>query len=95
MRPYRLSQHALADLRALSDWIASDKPVAALRWLERMYEFFSLLTTQPEMGERCDELRPGLRRMSSGNYVVYFRSNAEFVEIVRVVHGSIDIGRIF
>ena len=94
MRTYRLSRHALGDLRSISARIADDNPSAAVRWLERMYDLFSLLTTQPEMGERCEEIRPNIRRMSLGNYVVYFEYASEIVHIVRVVHGAQDVRRL-
>jgi plasmid stabilization system protein ParE len=45
MRTYRLGRRALSDLRAISEYIGKDNPAAALRWLERVHDFFALLTT--------------------------------------------------
>jgi toxin ParE1/3/4 len=95
MTSYRLSRRALGDLRSISGRIANDDPASAMRWLERIDDLLMLLTTQPEMGQRCDEVRPRLRRISAGNYVVYFEYVSDIVYIVRVVHGAQDIGKLF
>jgi toxin ParE1/3/4 len=47
------------------------------------------------MGAQRDDLRPGLRVFSSGNFVICYRLFNSAVEIARVVHGSRDLQAIF
>jgi toxin ParE1/3/4 len=90
MKSYRLGRKARVDLREISLSIAKDSPQAALNWLKILNDRFAILARQPEMGERCDDLRAGLRRISVGNYVVYFEYGSGRLRIVRVLHGARD-----
>ena len=56
-----------------------------------------MLAGQPRIGELRDELRPGMRSFSVGNYVIYYRpveTMAISIEIVRVLHGGRDVKRL-
>ena len=92
MRKYRLGRKARADMREIAVYIAKHNSSAALNWLASLDERFSLLATQPQMGEKCDDLRPALRRITAGNYVIYFQPEAGTVRIIRVLHGARDSG---
>lgn len=94
MKSYRLSRAAVADLREASGYIARDSKSAAVRWLDSIEHKFTVLSTQPEIGERCDGVRPGLRRFSAGSYVIYYRIDAGKVRIIRVLHGARDSQRL-
>jgi toxin ParE1/3/4 len=76
----------------IHDRIAEDKPGAAANWLRRANEQFSRLAKNPLIGQARDEIRPGMRSISHGNYVIYFRLREEgqYVEIARVLHGARD-----
>lgn len=55
----------------------------------------NLLATQPELGERMLTRRFGqVRRHSAGNYVLYYRSVKDGIEILRVLHGARDQDRL-
>lgn len=49
----------------------------------------------PQSGRRRDELEPHLRSFPEGSYVVFYREIGEGIEIIRVLHSSRDIERIF
>ncbi len=85
MKKYRLGRKARADLREIAAYIAKDNRDAALNWLVSLGQRFSLLASQPQMGEKCDDLCPGLRRISAGNYVIYFQPEAGTARIIRVL----------
>ena len=57
MKSYRLGCKARVDLREISLSIAKDSQQAALNWLKILNDRFTILARQPEMGERCDDLR--------------------------------------
>jgi toxin ParE1/3/4 len=91
----RVTLQAKNDVDQIHDHIALDKPSAARRWLQRMRQQFKFLAKNPGVGEARDDLRPQLRGVSVGNYVVFFRVSGEVLEIVRVVHGARDVGQLF
>lgn len=85
------SKEAGIDLQSIATRIAQDNPSAALDWLNQMERLFSALATRAQMGERMRTRRFGfVRRISQGNYVVYFRPLVKGVEILRVTHGARD-----
>ena len=43
------------------------------------------------MGRSRDDLRPGLRSFTVGEYVIFYIIEHEDVEILRVLHGRQDI----
>lgn len=51
------------------------------------------LTTGTTASRSADDVRKGLRRAISGRHVVFFRENGARIEVVRVVHQSMDVGR--
>lgn len=83
---WRLSPKAAEDLEALGDFIAKDDPVAAIRFIDRIHERLQVLTAVPESGARRDDIRPGLRMILVGRYLILYRM-AEMVEVIRIVHG--------
>lgn len=91
MMRYRISSLARLDLDEIHDYIARDKPVAARRWLRKTMDQFSWLAKNPLSGEARDDLRPNLRSISQGSYVIFFRVRQDYLEVVRVLHGARDI----
>jgi toxin ParE1/3/4 len=91
MKRLRISSLARLDLDENYDRIKRDKPSAATRWLKRTMDQFLSLAKNPQIGAARDEIRPGLRSISQGNYVIYYRIRNADLEIVRVLHGARDI----
>jgi len=61
MSDYRVAPQAKSDLDAIWDYIGveKDRPAAASRQVELLFDKFSLLATQPLLGEVRDDLGPG------------------------------------
>jgi toxin ParE1/3/4 len=97
MIAYSIAPLAQADLDAIWDYlgIQKDAPAAARRQIEMVFEKFSLLATQPLLGEKRDDLGSGLRSFVAGNYMVVYRIVASEIEIVRVAHFARDIRSLF
>ena len=93
-RPY-FSPSARRDLLEILEYIARDKPGAALRHVERLEEECWALANNPQMGAARDDLLPHLRAWSVGKYVIFFRPADDGIEVVRVVHGARDYGKLF
>jgi toxin ParE1/3/4 len=64
---------------------------AADRVLDEIEGKFDALGDFPEIGVARDDVRPGLRMLVSGAYVILYRVGADGVDIVRVVHGRRDL----
>ena len=58
-------------------------------------ERFSLLASFPHLGRTRDDLRPGLRGFTVGDYVILYRIEGEDVLILHVIHGRRDIAALF
>jgi toxin ParE1/3/4 len=95
MNHFRFSSAAQTDLREIWAYVAKDRPVAADGLIDTFYQKFRLAAANPDSGESRDDLSPGLRVFSVGDYVVGFRKVPQGVEIVRVVHGARDQRRLF
>ncbi len=89
------SPQALVDLQGILVYIARDKPQAARRFVKRLKEKSRLLASTPLAGTSRDDLSPGLRAFSVGNYVVYFHAMETGIRVERVLHGSRDVDMMF
>ena len=49
------------------------------------------LTDMPRAGRARDEIAPGVRSVTSGRYVIYYRIERSKVQILRVWHSSRDL----
>ncbi len=71
--------------------IAADDPAAATRMVERLAAGVARLADFPESGRARPEIGAGARSVVVGRYLVLYRINGEFVDIVRVIHGAREI----
>lgn len=78
---------ALRDREAIIDYIARDKPLAAVAWDERLELAASRLIDHPRMG-RTGRV-PGTRELVvHPNHILIYRKAAARVEILRVLHAA-------
>ncbi len=87
MSRFYLSALARNDLDAIWDYIGvvNDRPAAARRLVEALFERFAMLSRQPLAGEARDDVAEGVRSFSVGNYVIYYRPVTDGVRIARVL----------
>lgn len=84
------SPAAREDLDDIFDYIASDNPVAAGRFVGVLKGTCKRIAEFPNIGVVRDDLAPGMRCLPVGNYLIFYRSGDGKVEVVRVLHGSRD-----
>lgn len=84
------SPSAREDLNSIFDHIANDNPTAAGHFVGKLKETCSRIAEFPSIGVVRDDLAPGVRCFPVGSYLIFYRSRAVGVEIVRVLHGSRD-----
>jgi len=86
---------AVSDLEDIFDYIARDKPAAAVSLLEQFDRNISKLADFPEMGmvPKDDRLkRIGYRILIIENYLVFYVIKFETVQIRRIIHGARQYG---
>jgi toxin ParE1/3/4 len=95
MAKVHYSSLAAKDLWENAEYISRDKPDAAYRWVESIESTCELLAANPELGARRKSVRHGAcRSFTCGNYVIFYRSAADGVEIIRIVRGERDLENI-
>lgn len=95
MASYRLSQRAEEDLLATWRYIAENSPASATKLIRALHQHFALLAENTHLGQARPDIRPGLRYFPVKRYLILYRPVPGGVEIVRVVHGSRDLGALF
>ncbi len=95
MTPYTVSPLAQVDVDEIWSYVARDNVSAADRLIDTFHEKFLLLSAQPLIGQSRDELAANLRSFVAGKYVIYYQRTEERIRIVRVLHGSRDVGSLF
>ena len=85
------SDHALAELEGIFDYIAADSRLYAQYTIQNIFKVSEILQTFPESGRNLPEF-PNLphRELLLGNYRIIYRYTADenSVKVVTVVHGS-------
>ena len=76
----------MADLQAISDTIARDRPGAAAELIERIVAAVDTLVELPGRGRPGRVM--GTRELVIAPYLVAYRVRADTVEILRVLHGA-------
>ncbi|MBI5773385.1 MAG: type II toxin-antitoxin system RelE/ParE family toxin [Verrucomicrobia bacterium] len=80
---------AIADLAEAVRYIAEDDPEAAVRVGNALIDRVAILENFPLLGSPYPK-RPGIRRLVSRPYVIYYRPRVEegCVDILRYWHGA-------
>ncbi len=82
------------DLVDILNYIAKDKPAAALAWVDKIEAKCVLIAQNPSIGELQPHLGEGVRASVVGRYVIFHREANERVEILRVIPGDRNVTRL-
>lgn len=83
------------DLLAIWEYIAERNVPAADALIRRIDATLQTLASQPGIGQRQDQYRPGLRCLSVGAYLIFYLTRDDGIEVIRILHGARDIPRLF
>ena len=72
-------------------YIAEHNLDAAESLMSKFRLRFASLARTPGIGRRRTDLRPDLRSLAVGNYVVFYRELEPSIEIVRVLYGAMNL----
>lgn len=87
----RYTPQARADLQAIRAYIA--KALANPQAAERVLQSCQRLKTHPQLGPALAAklgVETDLRYLVSGNYLVFYRAEAEYVSVLRILDGRTD-----
>ncbi|ANT52560.1 type II toxin-antitoxin system RelE/ParE family toxin [Mesorhizobium amorphae] len=92
MLPIVRNARAEDDLITIWLHIARDSEAAADRLLDRIEARWQQLATYPFSGAPRDDIAPGIRQRVVGDYLTLYRVGEDAIQIVRVLHGKLNIG---
>ena len=92
-----LLKRPLAELDLLDIWnyIADDSPDRADDFLDRIESKLMTLAQNSGLGRKRTELLPNLRSFPIDNYVVFYQQIDGGIDVIRLLHGSMDIEKTF
>jgi plasmid stabilization system protein ParE len=80
---------ALADLRAIRDYIAKDSIFYAEKFVEEAFDKADYLGVWPEMGRQVpEENDPSIRELIHYSYRIIYQATSDRVNILAVIHGK-------
>lgn len=86
---------ALADLKAITLYIAEDNLDRALSFVHELQAKAQHTAERPESFPARDDLAPGLRAARHGRYLIFFQKVADEIQVVRVIHGARNLAEVF
>lgn len=60
-------------------------------YLDEIDAILQRIGDNPLVGSDCSHVRPGYRKAAAGSHRIFYRYDAETVEIVRVLHARMDV----
>ncbi len=70
MKRLIISVSARNDLQEIHDYIAKDNADAAVRWIDRLVNRFDVLSAQPGIGRKRDDVKPNYRSIIEKSHVL-------------------------
>lgn len=94
MTRVKWTDRAVADLVAMGEFIAQDKPGAARAWVERLREQASLIAAAPLAGRRVPEIdRDDVRETFLRTYRIVYRVVPGGIVVLTVFEGHRRFGK--
>jgi toxin ParE1/3/4 len=83
----------MADLKAIGHYTQERWGLEQRNlYLKMLDASFRQLAADPLKGKDCSEIREGYRKLNAGSHVIFYRQlSGEAIEIVRILHGRMDI----
>ncbi len=95
MKRHIISQPAIKDLENIVDYFSSRNINAGEKFISQFEKKCQYLAQFPNMGRSYDDLKPSLRGLNLGDYIIFYRIIDDGIEIVRVVSGYRDLDSLF
>lgn len=87
MAGYRFSKRAELDLLSIGTYtIDTWGETQLVRYMEDLETCCKTIAKNPLLGRPCDQIRPGLRRITQSKHVIFYRQEPEGIVISRILH---------
>lgn len=83
------------DYAEIWNYIADDNPDSADDLLRLFDQKVTLLSDFPHLGRARPEIRPRLRSLAVGDYLLFYRPLRDGIELLRVIHGARNVREVF
>ena len=94
MSRLRLTPKARADLDAIWDYTVKQWGTEqAEAYLLSLGETMKLLANQPGLGRNIDDIREGYFKFPAASHIFLYRLQPDAIEIIRILHKSMDVER--
>ena len=60
-------------------------------YLKQIDDVFYFIAEFPNRGQRCNDIRKGYLKYSAGKHIIFYRQIQEEIQIVRILHTSMNI----
>jgi len=93
MGSFILTRKARDDLLAIGRYTGKQWGKAQrIRYLTQLDNAFHDLVNKPDLGRACNDIREGYFKYNIGRHVIFYHSIGEDqIEIIRILHGRMDI----
>jgi len=92
MPGFHLTEKAIADLKDIARYTQARWGRAQrIEYLKRLDLTFARLVDDPRLGINYDRVRHGYRGYLESRHIIFFRRKGVDVEIIRILHQSMDI----
>jgi len=94
MPKFKISAKALDDLKSIGRYTSRKwGKTQRNKYLEMIDGSFQTISHQPELGMTCNDIKPGYKKYHVGRHLIFYRQKSDYVEIIRILHDSMDIIR--
>ena len=92
---FRVARRAEQDIVEIGEFIGRGNPVRALSFTIELRAKIARAALTPHAYRERPELKSGVRAARYGRYLVYFRIEAQCMEVLRIRHGARDTTDLF
>jgi toxin ParE1/3/4 len=91
-----LSPRAQRDLDNIWDYTEREWGLAQAEiYTRQLWHDMEAVAVRPLLGRACPEVRAGYYKFPSGSHVLFYRLIDDGVDVVRILHEWMDVGRQF
>ena len=92
MSSYSLSPEAKKDLLDIHAYTQNEWGLQqAQKYIYALEKRCDELAQSPHIGRERPEIKPGYRSIAEGKHVIFYRVSDSDIEILRILHGRMDI----
>ncbi len=92
MTTFKLSRKAFEDLKDIGRYTHNKWGISQRnKYLKQIHSCFSQLSGSPDIGFNSDHIADGYRKFPQGNHVIFYKTASDNIEIIRIIHKSMDV----